>query len=189
MVETESAFSIFNIIKFSPLVPEAMILLSAVIFLMGGVFAADKKADRTFLFLGVLVLVFLFAMMAFMPLPYKRQEFFTHMFVVDAFSQVVKMMLVVSTVLVFLISDSWLTRGDNQRFEYQVLMLFSLLGMMLMVSANDLLSLYVGLELSSLPLYVLASFSRDTLKSTESGLPTFSSIRREAARASLSVLF
>ena len=114
--------------------------------------------------------VCLLALMVLPPLPPGRQVFFSHMFVTDGFSHFVKLLLVGATALVFLLSDSWLDRGDNQRFEFPVLMLLSLLGGMLMVSANDLLSLYVGLELSSLPLYVLASFSRDSLKSSESGL-------------------
>lgn len=166
-------FSMFNLVKFSPLIPEAMIIISAVIFLLGGVFANDKRADRMFLFLCVLALASVLAMTAFVPLPEKKQLFFSGMFVLDKFSQVIKLILVLGALLSLVISDSWLVRGDNQRFEYLVLVLFSLLGMMLMVSANDLLSLYVGLELSSLPLYVLASFSRDTLKSTEAGVKYF----------------
>ena len=59
------------------------------------------------------------------------------------------------------------------RFEFPVLMLFATLGMMLMISANDLISLYLGLELQSLALYVLAAFQRDSLRSTEAGLKYF----------------
>src|SRR5262249_39623270 len=75
--------------------------------------------------------------------------------------------------LIFLLSSGWLRQGDNLRFEFPVLMLFSLLGSMLMVCADNLLALYLGLELSSLPLYVLAAMSRDSLKSTEAGLKYF----------------
>lgn len=166
-------FNIMDVISFSRLVPEILVAALATIFLLGGVFAADKKTDRMFHALGVLALAALLAMMVFLSPPFARQVFFSGMFVVDNFSVAIKLILVASTILALIISDAWLVRGDNQKFEYLVLVLFSLLGMMLMVSANDLLALYVGLELSSLPLYVLASFSRDSLKSTESGLKYF----------------
>ncbi len=162
-----------NIITYNALIPELTVIISALVFLLGGAFAADKDADRRFLALGTFVLVAVFAMTAFSPLLIKKQYFFSFMLVVDGFSQTMKLLMILSTILIFVISDSWLVRDGNQRFEYMVLMLFSLLGMMFMVSANDLLALYVGLELSSLPLYVLASFSRDNLKSTESGLKYF----------------
>lgn len=173
MHAVNDVFSMYNMVKFSPLIPEMMIVISAVIFLLGGVFAADKRADRMFLFLAVMSLAAVLAMTGFVPLPEKKQIFFSGMFVLDKFSQVIKLVLVGSALLSLVIADSWLVRGENQRFEYLVLVMFSLLGMMLMVSANDLLALYVGLELSSLPLYVLASFSRDTLKSTEAGVKYF----------------
>lgn len=162
-----------NIFTFATLVPEMLVCGSAFVFLMGGVFAADRRTDRALLGTGLFALLSLIAIMILLPITMPRQVLFFGMFVDDGFSRLVKIVLVASTALVFMISDSWLVKDNNQRFEYNVLMLFSLLGMMLMVSANDLLSLYVGLELSSLPLYVLASFSRDSLKSTEAGLKYF----------------
>ena len=70
-------------------------------------------------------------------------------------------------------SQSYLKREDMKRFEYPVLMLFATVGMMMMVSANDLIALYLGLELQSLSLYVLAAFKRDTTRSSEAGLKYF----------------
>ena len=70
-------------------------------------------------------------------------------------------------------SFAYAEREGIARFEFPVLMLLATLGMMLMVSANDLISLYVGLELQSLALYVIAAIRRDTLKSTEAGLKYF----------------
>jgi NADH-quinone oxidoreductase subunit N len=67
----------------------------------------------------------------------------------------------------------FIERENMSRFEFPVLMLFATVGMMMMVSANDLISLYIGLELQSLSLYVIAAFRRDTLRSTESGLKYF----------------
>ncbi|MEI7670064.1 MAG: NADH-quinone oxidoreductase subunit NuoN, partial [Pseudomonadota bacterium] len=128
--------------------------------------------DRIYHFLGIIFLVALLAIMILSPLSIK-QILFSKMFIADNFSQTIKMILIIATALTLIISDAWLIKGNNQKFEYVVLVLFSLLGMLLMVSANDMLSLYVSLELASLPLYVLASFSRDSLKSTEAGVKYF----------------
>ena len=153
--------------------PEALVLCTALVLLMGGVYGATRRMDGLVAKLGSVMLLCLFAIMAFSPPLQHRLSYFSHMFVLERFGHFVKMMLVGSTALTFLLAGGWLNRKDNQRFEFPVLMLFALLGAMLMVSANDLLSLYVGLELSSLPLYVLASMSRDSLKSTEAGLKYF----------------
>jgi NADH-quinone oxidoreductase subunit N len=155
------------------LIPEALVASTALVLLLGGAFAANKRTDRLIGGLGLFVLVCLLGLMALPTLPPGRLEYFSHMFVVDGFSHFVKVLLIAATALTLLLSAGWLARGDNQRFEFPVLMLLSLLGGMLMVSANDLLSLYVGLELSSLPLYVLAAINRDLLKSTESGIKYF----------------
>jgi NADH-quinone oxidoreductase subunit N len=162
-----------GILAWTPLMPEMLVLACALVLLMGGVFAQDKRTDRLIVGLGVFVLVTLLGLMAIPPVSSVRQTYFSSMLVTDGFSHFVKTLLVAATALIFMLSEGWLMRGDNQRFEFPVLMLLALLGGMLMVSANDLLALYVGLELSSLPLYVLAAISRDSLKSTEAGLKYF----------------
>ena len=98
---------------------------------------------------------------------------FNHMFVHDGFSRFVKLILLASAALSLMLSWSYLWQENLEKPEYTVLVLFATVGMMLMVSANDLLSLYVGLELQSLALYVLAAFRRDDAKSSESGLKYF----------------
>ena len=155
------------------LIPEFLVLLSAITLLIGGVFAGDKKSDRYLLWLGVFVLLTLAGIMVLYPAVIAKQILFSHQFIADKFSQAIKLLLVIGTGLILIISDGWLIKDDNQKFEYPVLILFSLLGMMLMVSANDFLSLYIALELASLPSYVLASFKRDSIKSTESGVKYF----------------
>jgi len=72
-----------------------------------------------------------------------------------------------------MLSQDFLKRNNLFKFEYPILMTLSVVGMMMMVSAGDLMSLYMGLELQSLSLYVLASFSRDSVRSTEAGLKYF----------------
>jgi len=155
------------------LMPEMLIGISAILLLLAGVFAKSVKTDQLITGLGLFVLLALIALMVVMPLPHARQIFFSHMLIADGFSYFINIMLAASAALIFMLCTGWVTHDENRRFEFPVLMLFALLGMMLMVSANDLTALYVGSELSSLPLYVLASFSRDSLKSAEAGLKYF----------------
>ncbi|MCZ6467543.1 MAG: NADH-quinone oxidoreductase subunit NuoN, partial [Alphaproteobacteria bacterium] len=84
-----------------------------------------------------------------------------------------KVLVLVGSALAIIISRGFLERHDMARFEYSILILFATLGMMMMISANDLISLYVGLELQSLSLYVIAAFQRDDTRSTEAGLKYF----------------
>lgn len=153
--------------------PEIMILAATLMLLLGGVFAANKSTDRLIVGLGVFVLVALIGLLVIPPLSNERETHFSDMFISDAFSHYAKTLLVSATALIFLLSSDWLERGDNQRFEFPILLLFSLLGSMLMVSANNFLALYVSIELSSLPLYVLASMQQTSVKSTEAGLKYF----------------
>jgi NADH-quinone oxidoreductase subunit N len=100
-------------------------------------------------------------------------EAFHHMFVHDVFARFVKLILLVASALSLMLSWSYLWQENLEKPEYPVLVLLATVGMMLMVSASDLLSLYVGLELQSLALYVLAAFRRDDAKSSEAGLKYF----------------
>ena len=94
-------------------------------------------------------------------------------FVADRFSRFAKVMILVGAALSILLADEFFVTEKNSRFEMPVLMLLATLGMMLMVSAKSFLALYMGLELQSLALYVLAAFSRDNLRSSEAGLKYF----------------
>ncbi len=80
-----------------------------------------------------------------------------------------KVLSLVGTAAAILISIGYASRNDMMRFEFPILMTIAALGMSMMISANNLISLYVGLELQSLALYVTAAFRRDTLKSTRGG--------------------
>jgi NADH-quinone oxidoreductase subunit N len=94
-------------------------------------------------------------------------------FVDDAFSRFAKVTILWSAAAVLLVSQDYMTRNDILRFEYPVLVVLAVVGMMVMVSAGDLIALYMGLELQSLALYVIASLRRDSVKSTEAGLKYF----------------
>jgi NADH-quinone oxidoreductase subunit N len=98
---------------------------------------------------------------------------FDGMFVDDAFARFAKVTILWSAAAVLLISQDYMTRNNLLRFEYPVLVVLAVVGMMVMVSSGDLIALYMGLELQSLALYVIASLRRDSVKSTEAGLKYF----------------
>ena len=98
---------------------------------------------------------------------------FNTMFVDDGLARFLKLLLLASSGFSLLLSTTYMDQAKLAKPEYPVLILFATLGMMLMVSASNLLSLYVGLELQSLALYVLAAFNRESAKSSEAGLKYF----------------
>ncbi|MEO0746212.1 MAG: NADH-quinone oxidoreductase subunit NuoN [Pseudomonadota bacterium] len=98
---------------------------------------------------------------------------FNGMFVDDAFSRFAKVTILVSAAAVLLMSEGYMSSRGLLRFEYPMLVALAAVGMMMMVSAGDLMALYMGLELQSLALYVVASLRRDSVKSTEAGLKYF----------------
>ena len=98
---------------------------------------------------------------------------FNGMFIDDGFSRFAKIAILLSAACVLVMSQEYMKRRGLLRFEYPLLVALSVVGMMVMVSAGDLMSLYMGLELQSLALYVVASLRRDSAKSTEAGLKYF----------------
>ncbi len=101
------------------------------------------------------------------------REAFGGMFVDDAFARFAKVAVLLSAALITLMSRDYLQATGQFHFEYPILLALAVLGMMVMVSAGDLMALYMGLELQSLSLYVIASIRRDSLRSTEAGLKYF----------------
>jgi len=95
------------------------------------------------------------------------------LFVVDAFSNFVKVLILVSAAIALILAFDYNSRQGIGRFEFPVLVLFSTVGMMVMGSAANLMTLYLGLELQNLALYVLVAFARDDLRSSEAGLKFF----------------
>jgi len=150
--------------------PEIVLALCAMAILMIGVFLR-RNAWSTSAMLSLLALV----VTAVLVLAGEggRATGFSGLFVVDAFAVFAKVLVLAAAGLSLFLALDWHRREGLARFEYPVLVLFAALGMMMMVSANDLMSLYVGLELASLSLYVTAAFARDDLRSTEAGLKYF----------------
>ncbi|MHC0054023.1 NADH-quinone oxidoreductase subunit NuoN [Actibacterium sp. D379-3] len=101
------------------------------------------------------------------------QAAFDGAFIDDGFARFAKVVILLSAAAVLLMSQGYMARLDLDRFEYPVLVALAVVGMMMMVSAGNLMSLYMGLELQSLALYVVASLRRDSVKSTEAGLKYF----------------
>tara|TARA_B100001123_G_scaffold406148_1_gene497131 strand:+ start:136 stop:1587 length:1452 start_codon:yes stop_codon:yes gene_type:complete len=153
-----------------PIVPELFLAVTAMVLLLLGVFRGDRGA-QSISWLSVLALLSTGVIMSF--LPDNVQIAFGGQFIVDQFAKFMKWLIVLGSALAILMSLNYNEREKIQRFEFPILILFAALGMLLMVSANDLISLYVGLELQSLALYVIAAFRRDSTKSSEAGLKYF----------------
>ncbi|MEQ8367329.1 MAG: NADH-quinone oxidoreductase subunit NuoN [Roseicyclus sp.] len=98
---------------------------------------------------------------------------FDGMIVDDAFARFAKVTILLSAAAILVISQDYMAKTDLLRFEYPILIVLATIGMMIMVSAGDLIALYMGLELQSLALYVVASLRRDSVRSTEAGLKYF----------------
>ncbi len=101
------------------------------------------------------------------------QTAFSGMFVDDFYARVVKMLVLVAAGLVLLVGEAHLGKQNLLKFEFPILVVLAVTGMMLMISAGNLIGLYMGLELQSLSLYVIAAFNRNSVRSTEAGLKYF----------------
>ena len=154
-----------------PLLPEIILGVGAMIVLMGGVIGGERSAPAANgLCIGVLILV-AYAMIAWVPAG--RVVLFGGSFVVDDYARFLKLLALAGTTGALMLSLDYLNAERQQKFEYGVLVLLSTLGMMMLISAADLIALYLGLELMSLPLYVIAASNRENVRSTEAGLKYF----------------
>tara|TARA_B100001250_G_scaffold377876_1_gene367296 strand:- start:152 stop:1570 length:1419 start_codon:yes stop_codon:yes gene_type:complete len=151
--------------------PEIFISLSIMFLLVLGVF----KKNSSKLVYNITLLVFLFSIIITLNETYSidRITLFNDSIVIDYMSSLMKIFTLVSAFFVLVISPSYLKTFKIFKIEYPILILSSVLGMMVMISSNDLMVFYMGLELQSLALYVLATFNRDQLKSSEAGLKYF----------------
>jgi NADH-quinone oxidoreductase subunit N len=148
--------------------PEALLGLGTLVLLVIGAFAGEKSASIIALLSGLL-LILAAATAAFAPMG----SIFHGGFVGDTAANFAKVAIYLMSAVAILLGDRWLVRMNNARFEYPILVLLACLGMGMMVSAGDLIALYVGIELQSLALYVLCAFRRDDAKASEAGLKYF----------------
>ena len=151
-------------------IPEIFISLSLMFLLLLGVF--KKNGSSTVYSLSILILIISIPMILNVPST-AELLIFNESYKIDYLSSFIKILIVISTLFVLLTSSQYLKSIKIYNVEYPILILSSILGMMVMVSSNDLIVFYIGLELQSLALYVLASFNRDNVLSSESGLKYF----------------
>lgn len=156
-------------IDFSMVAPEILIAVSSLLLLLLGVVRGEKSFPLV-CWLAVAVIVVAEGMLLAGQSPGTTGH---DMFATGSFQRLVKIILMEATGLALIVAAGSFVREQDRRPEYPVLVLFALLGMMLMVSANDLMMLYVGIELQNLPLYVLVSLRRDAKRSSEAGLKYF----------------
>jgi NADH-quinone oxidoreductase subunit N len=148
--------------------PEIVLALCGMGTLLTGVIRrGDNFSLCTMMVLGAYVL----AAVLVVATPFGHA--FNGLFVTDAFSAFIKILVLAGAALALMLSLDYNRAEQIDRFEFPVLMLFSTVGMLLMASAANLMSLYMGLELQSLAIYVLAAFARDTVRSAEAGLKYF----------------
>jgi NADH-quinone oxidoreductase subunit N len=153
------------------ILPEIVLALSAMAALLGAVYTGkDKLASALVWLIAGLMLVL--AIWIGTGSDGSRSAF-NGMFIDDGFARFAKVAILLSAAAVLVMGQDYMSRRGMLRFEYPILVALSAVGMMVMVSAGNLMSLYMGLELQSLALYVVASLRRDSVKSTEAGLKYF----------------
>ena len=151
------------------MIPEIFLSLSTFAILMIGVFI--KKSFN--LIFNLTSLIIIFTIIIVLTSPNNEEKIFLDSFIRDAFSNYFKILILVSSLFVLNSSKNFIIDNKLDKFEYPIIILLSILGMFFMVSSNDLILFYLGLELQSLALYILATIDRDNLRSTESGIKYF----------------
>ena len=156
---------------FSTVLPEVFLSLYAMLALVVFVYSGKDKHAALSIWLTSGVFLLLAAIIGLSSAPDTTS--FNGMFVDDNFARFAKVVILLSAATVLVMGQDYVTKHDMLKFEYPLLVALSVVGMMVMVSAGSLLTLYMGLELQSLALYVIAAFRRDSAKSTEAGLKYF----------------
>jgi NADH-quinone oxidoreductase subunit N len=153
-----------------PVLPELVLAVGAMVLLMVGAYRGQGTTKFiTGLAVCLLVLVGVLEWM----LPAGKLTTFGGSFIVDDFARFLKILALIGSAATLVLSAEFLSDPSRPIFEYSILVLLSTLGMMVLISAGDLIALYLGLELMSLALYVVAASNRDNAKSTEAGLKYF----------------
>jgi len=158
-------------INLSFIIPEIFISLSVMFLLILGVF--KKNSFKLIHNLSIIVLLITGVIVFNETLDIEKILLFNGSVVIDYLSSFMKIITLLAAFIVLAISKNYLDNFKISKIEYPILILSSVLGMMVMISSNDLIVFYMGLELQSLALYVLATFNRNNLKSSEAGLKYF----------------
>src|SRR5438874_377728 len=153
-----------------PVLPELVLAVGAMVLLMIGAF---RVGQTTRLVTGLSVCLLVVTGVLELLLPSGKVTTFGGSFIVDDFARFLKILALIGSTATLVLSIEYLADSSRRIFEYSILVLLSTLGMMVLISAGDLIMLYLGLELMSLALYVVAASNRDNAKSTEAGLKYF----------------
>src|ERR1700749_3939257 len=153
-----------------PVLPELVLAGGAMVLLMVG---AYRGPQTTGLVTALAVCLLIVTGVLELTLPGGKLTTFGGSFIVDDFARFLKVLALIGSGVTLILSTEFLADPSRRIFEYAILVLLSTLGMMVLISAGDLIVLYLGLELMSLALYVVAASNRDDLKSTEAGLKYF----------------
>jgi len=160
----------FAIPAFGPVLPEIILAAGALMLVLFGAIRGERSSG----IINVLALVLIAAaFIAVLMLPSERIETMGGSFVVDSFAKFMKSLTLIASGAGIILSIDFMRRARINRFEYPILIVLSTIGMMMVISSNDLIALYLGLELLSLSSYVIAAFDRDNVRSTEAGLKYF----------------
>ena len=153
------------------ILPEIFLALYAMVALLVAVYTGKDQSAATLSWISAAVLI---AVAIWISLSSGETRIaFGGMFHDDGFARFSKVTILFSAAIVLILSEGFFSRRGAMNFEYPVLIVLAVLGMMVMVSAGDLITLYMGLELQSLALYVVAAIRRDSVRSTEAGLKYF----------------
>jgi NADH-quinone oxidoreductase subunit N len=156
--------------QLAPVLPELVLAVGSMALLMLGAYRG-QETTRAITALAILLLIVTGVLE--LTLPAGKLVTFGGSFIVDDFARFLKILALIGSAVTLILSTEFLSDPSRRIFEYSILVLLSTLGMMVLISAGDLISLYLGLELMSLALYVVATSHRDNLKSNEAGLKYF----------------
>jgi NADH-quinone oxidoreductase subunit N len=154
-----------------PVLPELLLAVGAMALLMFGAYARRANAAQLANVMAVVLLIV--AGLIVLWLPADKTVTFGGSFIVDRFARIMKVLALIGSAATIAMSVSYFSATRQERFEFPVLVVLATLGMMLLASAGDLIALYLGLELMSLSLYVLAAIDRDSVRAAEAGLKYF----------------
>ena len=155
-------------LDFSLILPELFVLGMACVVLLVDLFVPQRQQTLTYLLTQLTLLGALF--ISLMIFPTKAVLDFHGLFVHDQLASILKIVIYITSIFVFMYSRDYMRHHDMGRGEPYLLGLFAILGMMILVSGHNLLTLYLGLELMSLPIYALVALQRDSERASEAGM-------------------
>jgi len=161
----------FDFATLTPILPELVLAVGALVLVLFGAIGGEKSSSLVNA-LAVLVLVVAGGLLLTQGSG-ETVVLFHGSFIDDAFARFLKVLTLVGAVVSLIMSFGFLKRAGVERFEFAILVVLSTVGMMIMISTGDLIALYMGFELQSLALYVIAAFNRDSTRSSEAGLKYF----------------